>query len=137
VLPLCGKPNIAVPRIKHPRLLARSLSLDRGRSSQFATLAHELGHLFLGHLGTDKKLDVKGRSHIKPAQKELEAESLAYLVCARNGVTSKSETYLANYVTKNTTIEHIDLYQILHAAGQVETLLGLAAHAKFDRPKTR
>ncbi len=104
---------------------------------QFATLAHELGHLFLGHLGTDKKLKIEGRSHIKHAQRELEAESVAYLVCARNGVTSKSETYLSNYVTNKTTIDQFDLYQVMHAAGQVETLLGLAAHAKFDRPKTR
>src|SRR5262249_40186605 len=103
----------------------------------FATLAHELGHLFLGHLGPDKKLKVEDRSHIKHNQRELEAESVAYLVCARNGVTSKSKTYLSNYVTNNTTIDHLDLYQVMHAAGQAETLLGLAAHAKFDRPKTR
>ena len=101
---------------------------------QFATLAHELGHLFLGHLGSDKALNVPQRPSMEHDQRELEAESVAYLVCARNGVTSKSETYLTNYVTENTTVDDIDLFQVLRAAGQVENLLGLTAHTKFDRP---
>lgn len=104
---------------------------------QFATLAHELGHLFLGHLGPDKALNVPERPRPKHSQQELEAESVAFLVCSRNGVTSKSETYLKNYVEKNTTVEEIDLYQVMRAAGQVETLLGLAAHAKFDSSKRK
>jgi hypothetical protein len=98
---------------------------------QFATLTHELGHLFLGHLGPDKALNVPERSEMTLTQWELEAESVAYLVCARNGVTSRSETYLTNYVTQNTTVDEIDLYQVMRAAGQIETLLGLTAHARY------
>jgi hypothetical protein len=95
-------------------------------SVQFASIAHELGHLFLGHLGPDKALNV-----------QLEAESVSYLVCARNGVTSKSETYLKNYVTPETMFDHIDIYQIMWAAGQVETLLGLNAHTGYEKPGKR
>ena len=102
-------------------------------SVQFATIAHELGHLCLGHLGPDKKLNIPRRAVHVHAQQELEAESVAYLVCERNGVKSKSETYLANYVNANTTIDQIDRYQIMRAAGQVETLLGLVTHTKFDK----
>ena len=58
-------------------------------------------------------------------------------VCARNGVKSKSKTYLSNYVKKNTTVDHIDLYQVMRAAGQVETLLGLTAHTPFDKPTSK
>jgi antirestriction protein ArdC len=97
---------------------------------QFATLTHELGHLFPGHLGADKRLKVPERSQVPHTQQELEAESVAFLVCARNGINSKSETYLATYVEKNTTVDDIDLYQIMRAAGQAETLLGLSAHMK-------
>jgi len=50
-------------------------------------------------------------------------------------VTSKSETYLKDYVDKNTTVEQVDLYQVMRAAGQVETLLGLTTHTKYDKPK--
>jgi hypothetical protein len=104
-------------------------------SVKFATLAHELGHLFLGHLGPDKVLNIPERPEMNDAQRELEAESVSYLVCKRIEVTSKSETYLTNYVTANTTVDDVDLYQVMRAAGQVETLLGLTAHTKYDKPK--
>lgn len=97
---------------------------------QFTTLAHELGHLFLGHLGYNKKLKVPDRNRLSHAQIELEAESVEYIVCERNGVSPKSQTYLANYVKENTTVDHIDVYQVMRAAGQVETLLGLTSPTK-------
>lgn len=101
---------------------------------QFATLAHELGHLFLGHLGPDKLLNVPDRPGMGHGSEELEAESVAYLVCARNGVCCKSEKYLSDYVSQHTTIDDIDLYQVMRAAGQIETLLGLSGHTKFEKP---
>lgn len=94
---------------------------------RFVTLAHELAHLFLGHLGADKKLSVPKRAFLTHAQQELEAESVAYLVCSRNGVESTSQTYLANYVKANTTVEDIDFYQVMRASGQVESILCLSA----------
>ena len=101
---------------------------------QFSTLAHELAHLFLGHLGRDVFLRIPDRPKLTHEQRELEAESTAFIVCARNGVECKSQSYLASYVKQDTTTEQLDLYQIMRAAGQVETLLGLAAHTKLDRP---
>lgn len=54
---------------------------------QFVTITHELAHLFLGHLGPDKALRVPERPRFTLSQRELEAESVAYLVCARNNVS--------------------------------------------------
>ncbi len=105
---------------------------------QFMTVAHELAHLFLGHMGPDKKLNIPERPGPDHRQAELEAESVAFLVCARNGVQSASETYLKDYVRENTTVDQIDVYQVMRAAGQVEVLLGLAEHTRFeprDRPR--
>ena len=102
---------------------------------QFATVAHELGHLFLGHLGKDKYLNIPERPPLQHSQRELEAESLSYIVCARNGVLSQSESYLSTHVKSDTTVDQIDLYQVMRAAGQVETLLGLTAHTKYERPQ--
>lgn len=102
---------------------------------EFATLVHELGHLFLGHLGPDAKLNVPDRPRVNHAQCELEAESVAYLVCARNGVFCRSEQYLSDYVCQHTTIDDIDLYQVMRAAGQTEAVLGLAGHTKFEKPQ--
>jgi hypothetical protein len=101
---------------------------------KFATLTHELGHLALGHLGSDKKLRIPERPVLSHAQQELEAESVAYIVCERNGVKMKSQTYLSNFVAATTTVKDLDVYQVMRAAGQVEAMLGLVAHARFDRP---
>ena len=105
---------------------------------QFVTLLHELGHLYLGHLGPDKFLNISKRPRLSRAQEELEAESLAYLVCKRNDVESKSEEYLSSYVQANTTVEHLDLYFLLKAAGQIETILQLGEMVSFGpRKKTK
>jgi hypothetical protein len=98
---------------------------------QFVTLTHELAHLFLGHLGADNALGVKDRSDLAHRQEEFEAESVAFIVCERNGVESRSKTYLANFVDQNTTVGNLDIYQVMHAAGQIETLLGIGAKTNF------
>ena len=61
----------------------------------------------LGALGSGQGAQCAWAEAIDAAQQEPEAESVAFLVCARNGVASKSEKYIANHVTKNTTIDHI------------------------------
>lgn len=98
---------------------------------QFVTLAHELAHLFLGHLGGDVKLKIPTRNIRDHAKQELEAESVAFIVSERQGVKSKSQSYLSNFVKSNTVVEHIDLYQVTRAAGQVESILGLSDRTKF------
>lgn len=99
---------------------------------RFATLAHELAHLFLGHLGMDESLRVPSRLGLPHQQRELEAESAAFIVCSRNGVQSRSQTYLKRFVDENTTVKNIDIYQVMKAAGQIETLLGLGAQTHFS-----
>ena len=111
------------------------INRNHDTATQFVTLTHELGHLFLGHLGADKKLNVPKRRTLDHAGVELEAESVAYLACRRNGVTPKSQTYLSNYISQNTDAGQLDIYQIMRAAGQVETVLGLTAHTKFEKPE--
>ena len=101
-------------------------------AAQFTTLAHELGHLYLGHLGCDRKLKVPRRPRLSHAQQEIEAESVAYVVCCRNGVRPKSQTYLAGFVNSDTTVDRVDVYQVMRAAGQVEMVLGQAARSRFD-----
>jgi hypothetical protein len=112
------------------------IKLNRNHSApaQFATLAHELGHLALGHLGSDKKLNVPERAGLSHPQEELEAESVAYVVCERQNVRPRSQTYLSRFVDSNTTVEDLDVYQIMRAAGQVEAMLGLTSHTRFGRP---
>lgn len=95
-------------------------------AAQFCTLAHELGHLFLGHLGVDPSRKIPNCPELNLKQRELEAESVAYIICKRHGVESKSETYLANFVAQDTQVGDIDTYRVTRAAGEVERILGLA-----------
>ena len=103
---------------------------------QFATLAHELAHLYLGHLGADFVLEIPDRRGASHAVRELEAESVSYLVCVRSGIESSSETYLHDYVTRHTTVDGLDLHTMLRAAGQVERVLQLTEHTRFE-PKSK
>lgn len=111
------------------------LNRNHNPATQFTTLAHELGHLFLGHLGPNKLLSAPNRASLTHAAEEIEAESVAYLVCERNGVKTKSETYLSNFVAAGLSADSLDLYRITHAAGHVESVLGLSMHTKFPHRK--
>jgi hypothetical protein len=134
-----GEISMVTRTVKEKKVRGYQVLINRNHTAavQFASLAHELGHLFLGHLGPDSTLNIPQRPQMDHAQGELEAESVSFLVCARNGVTSEAETYLNDYVKKHTTVEQIDLYQVMRAAGQVETLLGQVAQTKYDRPLKR
>ncbi len=107
------------------------INRNHGPAVQFVTLTHELGHLFLGHLGRDKNMDIPDRGNYEHFQQEIEAESVAYIVCERNGVMSKSHPYLSSFVNANTTFDNIDVYQVMRAAGRIETLLGLSEHTRY------
>ncbi len=92
--------------------------------TRFVTVAHELAHLYLGHLGADRGRRVPDRSHTHHALREVEAECTAYIVAKQNGVKPRSESYLAKY---QGAFEHLDLYGITRAANAVETAMGISA----------
>ena len=118
---------------KDPTHYRLQVNMNHDPAAQCATMFHELGHLFLGHLGVDHALNIPSRS-IDHTRLELEAESVCYLLCARHGVQTRSDAYLHKYLTENIYIENIDLYHIMRAGGQIEALLGISAHTRFDAP---
>jgi len=119
---LVKRPTDATEKARYKMLVNR----NHLAPVQLSTIAHELGHLFLGHLGPDKHLAVPTRASMNVGQMELEAESVAYLVCCRHGVKPNSDKYLSSYVKATTSVDIIDTYQVMRAAGQVETVLELA-----------
>ena len=125
------------PGSKEDQVISYRMKVNQNHTPpvQFTTIAHELAHLCLGHLGPNKKLNIPKRRSLTLAEVEIEAETTAYLVCERNGVTSKSEAYLSNFVDGKVDVDHIDIYQIMRAAGQIETLLKLTTHTKFEKPQ--
>ena len=66
------------------------------------TLAHELAHLYCGHLGTPNDNWWPDRRGLSEAVREFEAESVAFLLCSRLGIENPSHEYLAEYIKGHT-----------------------------------
>ena len=69
-------------------------------NARFATLAHELGHIYCGHLGAHPEGFWPDRSGtLTKQQREMEAEAVAYLVCKRLELKTRSALYLRRHAT--------------------------------------
>jgi hypothetical protein len=90
-------------------------------ATRFATLTHELGHIYCGHLGADPKGRWPGRERkdTSHAQREMEAEAVCWLVCNRNGVSSRSTSYLHSLMEES-DLSQVSIYSIFAAANLVE-----------------
>lgn len=95
-----------------------TLDGDRPLAHRFATLCHELAHVYCGHVGACKPLGVTGRSLPHPAC-EAEAELVAYLVAMRHGILMESEAYLTPHF-RYPDVKLYSLDEVLKAAGKVE-----------------
>ncbi|AKK12143.1 hypothetical protein CUTER_10910 [Corynebacterium uterequi] len=83
-------------------------------ATTFHTLAHEFGHILLGHVGPLKdtpeskwKKKDRQRYAVSEAIAELEAEAVAYLVCEMFNITTQSAKYLRGHydeVLKDTPV---------------------------------
>ena len=93
------------------------------------TVAHELAHLYLGHLGFDNGRRVPDRRDIPHELMEAEAEMAAYLVAMRNGLKPRSESYLSNY---KGAFEDLNLYAVTRTANAVETAMGISAQKLWN-----
>lgn len=90
--------------------------------AQYATMVHELAHLYCGHLGTPSNRWWPDRRGLRKNVEEFEAESVTHLVCSRLGVNTPSEQYLAGYVDSAEKVPPISLECVMKAAGLIETM---------------
>lgn len=98
------------------------LNDDFSRESRYATVAHELAHLYCGHLGTPNNDWWPDRRGMEQNVEEFEAESVAYMVCARLGIDNPSEQYLGGYVNAQEDVPPISLECVMKAAGLIESM---------------
>jgi hypothetical protein len=90
--------------------------------AQYGTLIHELAHLYCGHLGTPNDRWWPDRQNLSHVVREFEAESVNYLVCARLGVDTASEEYLAGYVRKCPATPPISLDRVMKSVWLLEQM---------------
>lgn len=96
------------------------------RETRLTTIAHELAHLHLGHLGADRKFKprIPDRCAVRSEIQEVEAESVAYIVCRRRGVRPDSASYLAQFIKAGEPVSGtLDVERVMTAAGTVETAM--------------
>ncbi len=99
-----------------------ALRAELDAAAAYAVLCHELAHVYLGHLGADRDGAWPFRMNLTEAVTEIEAESTAYVVCARAGLRTRSAEYLAGYVEDNSDLDAISLDLISRVAGRIEEM---------------
>lgn len=109
------------------------LNRKHSREAKYATFAHELGHLYCGHLGTPNSKWWPDRRGLTEREREFEAESVCYLVCQRLGLDNPSAEYLSQYVSHNESIPDISVDCVMKAAGLVEQMGAAQLRARKDR----
>ena len=93
------------------------------KAENYATLVHELAHLYCGHLGTPDRKWWPDRRGLSLAVRELEAESVSYLVCNRLGIKTPAEEYLSGYIKKKEKLPtSISLDCLMKSAGLIEQM---------------
>jgi antirestriction protein ArdC len=100
-------------------------------TTQAATLAHEIAHSLLHWTADGHKITSRDGKEIDTQQRELEAESTAYVVCSYFGIQSPSEFYLATYsVTPAMLLQAVETI-----AATVKTILaGCQREQELDQP---
>lgn len=97
-----------------------TLNCKHSETQRFGTLAHELAHVFCGHLGTTSENLWAERGKLSHETLEFEAEAVAHLVCERLHVDTGSVAYLSGYLTKDAPLPEFSLEAVLRAAHLVE-----------------
>jgi len=109
--------KVVVPILYDLLLNARQTAAER-----YATLVHELGHLYCGHLGSPNEKYWPHRPGLSRQVEECEAESISYLVCTRLGIQTPSARYVAGYLTEDGEMPKISLDTVVKMAGLIHQM---------------
>jgi hypothetical protein len=98
------------------------VNAKRSGETKYATLAHELAHLYCGHLGTPNDRWWPDRRGVSPLVAEVEAESVSYVLCGRLGIDGPSGEYLGGHLGQSQETPKISLECVMKAAGLIEQM---------------
>ena len=109
------------------------LNMKHTPAQKLGTLAHELAHIFCGHL--PKKPEGawwEPRLRLPLDVREFEAEAVAYLVTSRMSLDIGSAQYLSGYLSR-AELPSYSLESVLTSAGKIEAMA--AGRFKPKKPK--
>ncbi len=101
--------------------------------ARYAALIHELGHIFCSHLGIDKHAWWPERGDLDVRGEKIEADSVAYLVCQRNGLRSDSEHFLLQASETHQEIPPFSMNAVTQAVSYIEDM----GKHRWKAPKKR
>ena len=110
------------PYLVYIKQFELELAAQRSPEEQYATLVHELGHLYCGHLGTLNPTWWPDRLGLSGETEEFEAESVSYLVCKRKGLDTPAAKYLSDFYYRYGEVPPISVECIMKAAGLIERM---------------
>jgi hypothetical protein len=90
--------------------------------SRYGTLCHELAHIYLGHLGTDRDHWWPSRTDLDGRALEIEAESTAFIVTSRLGMVGSSAAYVSRYLDGRPLPPSVSLDQVAKVASRIEQM---------------
>lgn len=105
--------------------------------SRFGILCHELAHIYLGHLGTDKDHWWPSRQNLNLQTVEIEAESAAYIVTTRLGLSGFSEAYLSGHMKSNELPESVSMDLIAKVSGKLEQMTKILLPKRRERQQKK
>jgi hypothetical protein len=107
------EPEYARFRVQYELLLNSRYSAE----AMYATLVHELGDLYCGHLGTLNPKWWPDRKGLSESLREFEAESICYLLCSRLRIDNPSAEYLSGYMNAHHRTPDISIECVLNRRG--------------------
>ena len=98
-------------------------------SARYASILHELGHFFCHHIEPFFGGSLFDYRNLSNADKEFEAESVAWLTCERLNIVNPSERYIAGYASEMIPA-NVSIDQIFKAHNEIWKLLFEQQYAK-------
>lgn len=118
--------------VRFPYYFRLCVNSNESTEEQFVTVCHELGHYFCKHLVPPTPDWWEPRS-VPNIQEEFEAECVAWLVCSRHGVESKSSVeYLAGLLDKYESVPQVAMGTISSAVDRIERLFSKMTPSASD-----
>lgn len=108
--------------IEIPLLSEITLNSNLSNEVNFATLTHELGHVYCGHIGSGDQGLWPNRTNLSKNVMEFEAESVSFLVCQRMSIDTPAAEYLSGYLNNNEVVPEISLDTIFKAVQRIESM---------------
>ena len=104
--------------------------------SRFGVLCHELAHIYLGHLGSDKDHWWPSRRELSHNTVEIEAEATAHIVASRFGLEGTSARYVSRHLGSGPVPSSVSLDLVAKTASRVEKMAKEVLKVRAERRPT-